>query len=420
MEYRKVMIKTLVGICRLLVGAVFVFSGFVKAIDPMGFEIKIGEYLAVWGMEGFRSLAVAAAFILIALEFTLGVCLLLGVYRRYTSLLALALMLLMTPLTLYLALFNPVTDCGCFGDAWVITNWETFVKNLVLLAAAVGVYVRRRDIPSCYTTAGAQRFVALFAYAGCLYFAYWNYNHLPPVDFRPYKEGIHIPGQMSIPEGAPEEEYRYSLVYEKDGVKEVFSLEDYPAEDSAWTFVETRMELIQKGYTPPISAFVIYDREGHEAAGLILEQPGDLLLVVAARLEEASGKRIDDINNLYDYAQENDIAFYCVTGSSADAIDAWIERTGAEYPFLEADAVLLKTIIRSNPGLVWMRNGTILKKWHYNDLPGEEKMDELRAAYPEGIPAGGKGKSRIYIGISAFLLSLLLVWVYEKTLLYHN
>ncbi|MDR1644728.1 MAG: DoxX family protein [Tannerellaceae bacterium] len=397
--------------CRLLVGVVFVFSGFVKAVDPMGFEIKIGEYLAVWGMGDFRSLALVAAFALIAAEFTLGVCLLLGVYRRYTTLLTLALMLFMTPLTLYLALFNPVTDCGCFGDALIITNWETFFKNVVLLAAIIFVYVRHRELLSCYT-ARVGWFVPLFAYACCLYFAYWNYNHLPAIDFRPYKEGVNIPEQMSIPEGAPEDEYRYSFVYEKDGRKKEFSLDDYPAEDSAWTFVESQMELVRKGYTPPIPAFIVFDREGNQAAERILEQPGDLLLLIAARLEDAHLHRLNEISNLYDYAQENEWPFYCLTGSSDEAIDAWTERTGAEYPFLEADEALLKTIIRSNPGLVWMRSGTILRKWHYNDLPGEEEISQLRTtAYRDGTTASGKGMGWIYVGVFTFTLPLLLVWV---------
>jgi uncharacterized membrane protein YphA (DoxX/SURF4 family) len=412
MKNKDTISKMLVETSRLLLGVVFVFSGFVKAIDPMGFEIKIGEYLAVWGMDDLRSWTIVAAFTLIALEFTLGVCLLLGVYRRYTSLLTLGLMLLMTPLTLYLALFNPVTDCGCFGDALVITNWETFFKNLVLLVAAVFAYVRRHDIFPFYTVR-ARWFAPLFAYAYCLYFAHWNYNHLPAIDFRPFKEGVNIPEQMSIPEDAPEDEYTYSFVYEKEGVKKVFSLDDYPAEDSAWTFVESRMELTKKGYTPPISAFVVYDREDNDAAGLILEQPSNLFLLIAARLEKADDKHIGEISNLYDYAQEKGIPFYCVTGSSGEEIDAWIEQTGVECPFLQADEVLLKTIIRSNPGFVWMKDGSILKKWHYNDLPEEENIDQLLMDYQEGIAVSGKGKSWIYISVFTFTIPLLLVWIYD-------
>ncbi|MDR1919478.1 MAG: DoxX family protein [Tannerellaceae bacterium] len=413
MKYNKdLAIKTLVEFCRLLIGVVFVFSGFVKAIDPMGFEIKISEYLAVWGMGAFQPLALIGAFNLIAIEFTLGVGILLGVYRRYASLLALALMLVMTPLTLYLALFNPVTDCGCFGDALVISNWETFFKNIVLLGASVFVFVHYRKMLSCYTLK-VRWFVPLFAYVCCLFFSYWNYNHLPLIDFRPYKTGVNIPAQMSIPEGAPEDEYRYSFVYEKEGVKKEFSLDDYPAEDSSWTFVESRLELIKKGYIPPIASFNLLDREGNEATDWVLNQEGDVFLLIAARLEEASDERIGEISNLYDYALEQGIPFYCLTGSSGETIKTWTEQTGAEYPFLEADEALLKTIIRSNPGLVWLKSGTILEKWHYNDLPGEEKIARLLTAYREGGGGKEKQKSWIYISVLTFTLPLLLVWIYD-------
>ncbi|MDR1557732.1 MAG: DoxX family protein [Tannerellaceae bacterium] len=412
MNYKETLIKALAEFCRLLIGIVFLFSGFVKAIDPMGFEIKIGEYLAVWGMEGFRFLGLTVAFNLIAIEFSLGLSLLLGVYRRYTSLLVLAFMLLMTTLTLYLVLFNPVTDCGCFGDALVISNWETFLKNIVLLAASVFVFVHHRRLWPCYSNR-VRWFAPLFAYACCLYFAQWNYKHLPLIDFRPYKEGVHIPAQMSIPEGAPEDEYRYAFVYEKEGVRKEFSLDDYPAEDSSWTFVESRTELVKKGYTPPIPAFVIYDREGNEATDRILGHSGDIFLLIAPRLEEASDEHIDEISNLYDYALEHEIPFYGLTGSSGEAIGDWTDRTGAEYPFLETDEVVLKTFIRSNPGFVWLRNGTILKKWHHNDLPGEETADRLLRVYREGIAGNEKRNDWIYISVFTFTLPLLLARIYD-------
>jgi uncharacterized membrane protein YphA (DoxX/SURF4 family) len=407
--------KVVAEACRLLLGAVFVFSGFVKAVDPMGFEIKIGEYLSAWGVEGFKMAVAVTAFNLIALEFTIGIGLLLGVYRRYTSVAALVLMAFMTPLTLYVALFNPVTDCGCFGDAIVISNWATFLKNIVLLSAACFVCARRRRILSCFTTR-TRWFVPLFAYLGCMYFAYWNYNHLPVIDFRPYKEGVNIPEQMAVPEGAPEDEYRYSFVYEKDGVKKAFSLDDYPEDDSSWTFVESQSELLKKGYVPPIAAFNIFDREGSDVTDVILSHDGDVLLLVAPRVEEADDECAGDISNLYDYAERHGIPFYCVTGSTVEGASVWIARTGAEYPFLEADETLLKTIIRSNPGLVWLNNGVIRRKWHFNDMPEEEALARLTALPAEETDSSRERRSRLYVSISAFVLPLLLVWTYDFAL----
>ncbi|MDR1980393.1 MAG: DoxX family protein [Tannerellaceae bacterium] len=405
-------IRIIAEVCRLLIGVVFVFSGFVKAVDPVGFAIKINDYLEVWGLEASRTWPVIISFGLIAIEFMLGICLLLGVYRRYASFFVLLFMVVMTPLTLYLALFNPVSDCGCFGDALVLTNWETFYKNLVLLAAAIFVCLYSRRLFQCYTYK-VYWFVAMYAYVYCIGFSYWNYSHLPVIDFRPYKTGADIPALMEIPVGAAEDEYRYMFIYEKEGVRKAFSLEDYPANDPAWTFVEAKTELVKEGYRPVIESFGIYDASGEEAAGLILENTGGVLLLVSSRLEEANDDRIDDINNLYDYALERRIPFYCLTASSGDEILKWTDDTGAEYPFLMADDILLKTMIRSNPGLVLMKEGRILMKWHYKDMPEEEDIDGVITAYLEGKHADDERNGWIVFNLMAFTVPLSLVWLYD-------
>jgi uncharacterized membrane protein YphA (DoxX/SURF4 family) len=411
MEYKERIIKTVAEICRLLIGSVFVFSGFVKAIDPVGFAIKIGDYLAAFGLQDFKPLALLASINLSAVEFTLGVCLLLGVYRRYTSILILLFMLVMTPLTLYLALFNPVSDCGCFGDAVIISNWATFGKNIVLLSAAVFLLMYNRKLYQCFTF-NVYWFVVLFVYAYCVGFSWWNYNHLPLLDFRPYKIGANIPEQMTIPGDALHDEYESVFIYEKDGVKKEFTLDNYPANDSSWTFVDTHTKLTVKGVKPRIETFNIYDSNDNDVSDIILYNEKPLLLLIAHKLEEASDERIDEINNLYDYALERGIPFYCITGSAQEYIQAWIDSTGAEYPFLFADDVLLKTIIRSNPGLVLIKDGIILEKQHYKDIPEEETMDEVLSGYLEG-QANDKGIWWIYINLLGFTVPLLLVWAYD-------
>ena len=263
MKNKDVALKILVELCRLLIGVVFIFSGFVKAVDPVGGAIKIGEYLASFGLDMLQPFTVLLSFNLSAIAFALGVCMLLGVYRRYVSFLVLVFMVFMTPLTLYLALFDPVSDCGCFGDALVITNWETFFKNIVLSLAAIVTFIYNQRLFQCFTYR-VYWFVALYAYLFGVGFAYYNYNHLPVIDFRPYKVGANIPQLMEMPEGAPQDEYKYTFVYEKDGVKKEFSLEDYPANDSSWTFVESKTELVKKGYQPPVAAFNIYNGEGDD------------------------------------------------------------------------------------------------------------------------------------------------------------
>lgn len=412
MKYKDTVIKILVECSRLLLGVVFIFSGFVKAVDPMGFAIKIGEYLSSFGLDKLQPFSVLLSFNLSAIEFALGVCMLLGVYRRYVSFLILLFMAFMTPLTLYLALFDPVSDCGCFGDALVISNWETFFKNIILSAAAVIAFIYNQRLLQGYTFK-VYWFVALYAYLFGVGFGYYNYNHLPVLDFRPYKIGANIPSLMEIPAGAPEDEYKYTFIYEKDGVKKEFGLNDYPANDSTWTFVDSKTELVKQGYVPPVTAFNIYDGEGEDVTDEILNNPEPLLLLIAPKLEDADDEQMDEINGVYDYALEHQIPFYCVTGSSKEAIDTWSDNTGAEYPFRMADEVLLKTMIRSNPGLMLLKDGTILGKWHYNDIPAEEDVKAVMDSCLTGTVTKTKEAPRLVTNLFTFTVPLLLVWVYD-------
>jgi len=412
MKYKETIIKVLVECCRLLIGVVFIFSGFVKAVDPVGFALKIGDYLIAFGLDRFQSLSLIAGFNLIAIEFMLGVCVLLGVYRRYSSFLVLAFMAFMTPLTLYLALFDPVSDCGCFGDAVILTNWETFGKNVVLLVAAIFLFIYNQRISSFYTYK-VYWFVALFSFMACSFFTWHNYRHLPVLDFRPYKIGTNIPEAMSIPEGAPEDEYAYSFVYEKDGEQKAFGLDDLPSEESGWTFVESQTTLIKQGYIPLIAAFNLYNLNDQDVTDEILQPGKDVFLLISPNLGTANDEYIDNINGVFDYSQENGIDFYGVTGSPEEEINRWIDYTGAEYTFLQADDVLLKTMIRSNPGLILLRDGTVWAKWHFRDIPEMEEVKTVMDDYRQRDSAVKKEDSWIMTNLLTFSVPLLLVWGYD-------
>lgn len=413
MDYRESAKKIVAELCRLLLGVVFLFSGTVKAIDPMGGAIKIVDYLTSFGLDWLQPFALLISFNLLAIEFLLGVCMLLGVYRRYTSLLMLLMMSFMTPLTLYLAIFNPVSDCGCFGDALVLTNWQTFYKNIPLLAASIYLLFHNQRLSRVYSY-HAYWFVALWSYLFAIGFAYYNYNHLPIMDFRPYKVGANIESLISIPEGAPEDEYLYSFIYEKDGVRREFALEEVPADDSTWTFVESKSKLIRQGYIPPVSNFNIFDMDDVDVTDRILSSTKPIFLLISPRLEEADEAHADEFNNVYDYALENGIDFYCLTGSSVEEMQRWSDYTGAEYPFLMADDVLLKTMIRSNPGLMLLRKGSILMKWHYNDTPSEEELPNLVEEYLTGESGQKRQEYALLItNILSFAVPLSLVWIYD-------
>lgn len=370
-----------VNICRFVLAVVFIFSGFVKAIDPFGSFYKIQDYLTAFNLiswfPGYWPLLFAV--LLAAIEFCAGIYLFLGIRRKISSTLAFLLMLVMTPLTLYLALADPVSDCGCFGDALVLTNWQTFGKNVVLLVAAVTVFRQWREITRFITLKMEwifSMYTILFVFALSAYCL----RNLPLLDFRPYKIGTNIKAGMEIPEGAKLSVLETTFVMEKDGKRKEFTLDNYP--DSTWTFVETRTIVKEKGYEPPIHDFAMQSlTSGTDITDSVLTSRGYTFLLVAHRIEEADDSNIDLINEIYDYSVEHGYGFYALTSSPEDAIALWCDRTGAEYPFCQMDDITLKTIIRSNPGLLLIKDGTILNKWSDSQLPDEyvltDSLDKL-------------------------------------------
>lgn len=245
-----------VTVCRFVLAVVFIFSGFVKAIDPLGTQYKIQDYLDAFGWAGIfpDSVSLLASALLGILEFCLGVYLFFGIRRIIAPRAVVAVMAVMTPLTFWLALFNPVSDCGCFGDAVVLSNWETFWKNLVLLAMSVVVLKWRKRIFPLVTT----RFdwvIALYGFLYILGMQVYSYHDLPVFDFRPYYAGADIRLGMTIPEGEKPTIVETRFILQKDGVEKEFTLDNYP--DSTWTFVDSRTVVKEKGYEPPIQDFSI-------------------------------------------------------------------------------------------------------------------------------------------------------------------
>jgi uncharacterized membrane protein YphA (DoxX/SURF4 family) len=405
--------KITVEFCRVFLGLVFIFSGFVKAVDPLGSIYKNLDYLSAFGLDFFNFSALPLAFIQIAVEFAMGVCLLLGVYRRFHSILFLVFMCVMTPLTLYLALKNPVTDCGCFGDALIITNWQTFFKNIFLLAASFVVFFGYKRITPFYSKK-SKFSVTLFTYLFILGVSFYCYTFLPVLDFRPYKIGANIPELMAIPEGAPTDEYETTLVYSKEGIEKEFTLTDYPKGDTAWTYVDTRTVLLKKGYEPPIHDFTITTEEGDDITEDILTDNSYTFLLIAHKLEEANDSRIDRINEIQDYCIQNGYKFYCLTSSLPDAIREWKENTGAEYPFCTMDDTALKTIIRSNPGLLLLKNGVILNKWPDLRIPNEKALLQPLEDSPWGQAPPNHDCRNILLLSIVFIFLLFTLFLFDR------
>ena len=376
--------KVGISLCQFLLGAAFVFSGFVKAVDPLGFFYKLQDYLTAFGLiEWFPSgLPLLLGIVLSATEFCVGVFLFLGIRRKITPTLALLLMSVMTPLTLYLALENPVSDCGCFGDAWVLTNWQTFGKNIVLLLAAGTVFKWRARLVR-FVTYKLEWMLSMYTILFVFALSSYCLRNLPILDFRPYKIGANIKAGMELPEGAKPSVFETRFVLEKNGERREFTLDDYP--DSTWTFVESRTVLKEKGYEPPIHDFSMLSLDsGEEITDSVLSDKGYTFLLVTHRMESADDGNIDLINEIYDYSVERGYGFYALTASSEEEIELWRDKTGAEYPFCQMDDITLKTIIRSNPGLLLLKEGTILNKWSNGQLPDEYVLSDDLEKLPLG------------------------------------
>ena len=358
--------KTIIAaVSRTLLGVVFLFSGVVKAIDPLGTVYKIEDYLKAFGGFFLELLPMAevAAWGLIILELLLGMCMVLNIRTIWTSWVSLLFYLVMTPLTLYIALTNPVSDCGCFGDAIVLTNWQTFSKNVVLIVLAILLVVLRKYTRPFWSK-GMELSLAVLTIMAAIGFMTWTRLHLPLKDFRPYKIGNHLPSLMDYPEDAEPDVYEYSFVYEKDGVEQTFTLENYPKGDSTWTFVRQNSKLIQKGYEPPIHDFEIINAEGEDLTWDILESEEPVTLVIMYDLAKADNKQMAKVETL-SLQGELDGAFYILTGSGTDEIISF----ALEYPnwndyICTCDPVTLKTIVRANPGVIVLQNGIVIDKYN--------------------------------------------------------
>ena len=363
--------KTIIAwICRTLLGAVFIFSGAVKAIDPLGTVYKIEDYLKAFGgfFTDLLPLAEVAAWGLIVLELLLGVCMLLNVRTKWTAWIALLFYCVMTPLTLYIALTNPVSDCGCFGDAVVLTIWQTFWKNVVLIILAIILIALRKSVRELWQT-WMEGVIAAVTIILVVVFMLWTKNHLPVKDFRPYKIGNHIPTLMEYPENAEQDQYEISLVYEQNGVEQTFTLENYPKGDSTWTYVRTDSKLIKKGYEPPIHDLEIINAEGEDITWDILESEKPVTLVVMYDLVKADRTYMSKVEALLGEEakgeKQEEAKGYILTGSGTDEIISF----SLEYPTLgecicTCDPVTLKTIVRANPGVIVVKNGVIIDKYN--------------------------------------------------------
>ena len=324
-----------VNTCRLLVSATFIFSGLVKLLDPAGTSYKIVDYAAALGTNFLAQppLPMTLAVAMALLEFTLGIYLFFGIRRRFTTYTILAFMLVYTPLTLWLAMTNAVADCGCFGDAIHLTNWQTFWKNVALLAAAI-ILFWRGNLLTRVISESTQWIISLYSLAYALFIAFLCIWAEPIIDFRPFHIGQNIPKAMEWPE--------------------------------------------DPSLQPEILDF--------DVDPTLIEDTGYVFILTSPHLETADDSNFEDINAIYDYSQQYGYRFVCLTPAEDATITRWQDLTGAQYPFDFADELTLKTIARNNPAITLLHNGTVVGKWGHRQLPKAEALNaplhQLSLAHP--------------------------------------
>ena len=369
--------KFVTNICRFLTGVVFIISGLIKANDPLGFSYKLKEYFEVFGYPSFGPLALYIAIFICVFEIALGVAVLFGIAMELTSWLLLLMIVFFTFLTFYSAYFNKVTDCGCFGDALHLTPWQSFSKDIVLLVFILIIFSQRKKIVGMFGMR-AGRSIVIVATLSSLVFSVWCYRHLPVVDFRPYKVGTNISAAMTLPPNAKKSIYQTLLYYEKDGVVKEFTDKNYPWQDSTWVYKDTKNILLQKGDEAPIHDFHIEDADHNDLTEEKLSYEGYNFILVAYDLKNSDRKVQEKVNQFVVECQKQNIPFIGLTSTSAEETDLFRHEVQAMYDYYFCDGTALQTFIRSNPGLVLLKGGTVIRMWHHNDFP---QFDELSKQY---------------------------------------
>lgn len=387
---------------RLLVGGVFIFSGFVKAIDPWGTIYKLNDYLAAFHLSMPFAAVLLAAFSLFAAEFLCGVFLCTGCFRRFSPWLAAAFMIIMLPLTLWIAISDPVADCGCFGDAWVISNWATFWKN-VLISLAV-VWLLKFSSKSGWLITPFLQWLSFLASAlFILSIGLIGYICQPLLDFRPYPVGSGLITDADIRSNQmPEMEF----IYEKNGEKKTFTESNLPDESEGWSFVE-RLEKNQKN--EHADGLSIWDEQGEDVTADVLASATDHIIIFMPELNHVSSANIWLINSLETWCDNLGIDIFAVVGAAPEDVDAWRDVSMADYPIYTAEDTSIKEIVRGNPAVVYLKDGIISWK---STLRALDTDDFLAADTPKEPMSFARDNSLILrniLALYAIVMALLVI-----------
>lgn len=385
--------------CRYFAGILFVFSGFVKADDPLGSKYKFIDYFEAWGIDDiFAPAALTLGIVLSIIELLVGLALLFKIFPKWSSLGALIFMVIFIPITLYLALQQNISgkelvhDCGCFGDALILTNWQTFVKNIIIVIPVLISFIFHKRFDDLIADKFSYIILGVFT-TSILGLSVYALRHLPPIDFRPYKVGVQLVCDKcgnGVSKGSNYTEYQYADFknLQTGEHKEFDIVNNYP-DYTIWEYnaeVPVRKEREEIPSAEPDSLPVqnIYAVEpmmfmdgGEDATCRIITDTSYVIMAIHYDVAQSNPKNQAKVNAVYEWAQSKGYAFYGATSSLDDTVTKYVQETGASYSFLSADDILLKTIIRSNPGVVLLKNGKIISKWHHNDVPTVEEFNAM-------------------------------------------
>jgi len=356
---------------RFLVGILFIISGLIKANDTIGFSYKLEEYFEVFGMEGLTAFALLIATSICISEIILGAMLLIGSRIKFVSCSLLLMIGFFTFLTFFSAYFNKVTDCGCFGDALKITPWQSFYKDVVLLFFILIIFMSRNKIQAFFTKK-VENTINIFVLILCIFFVWYTFSHLPSKDFRPYAIGNNISEGMLIPGDAKQDVFEDIWYYAIDGETQQFTTEQEPWKIEGAKYMDRKTKLIEKGFEPPIHDFSISKDEMDITDSILSAKKA--YLVISYNIGKTNTEASKKLSDLYLDCKEKGITFVALSASSDELIEEFCHENNIMFPYHFTDETTLKTIIRSNPGLVEIEEGTIKGKWHFNDFPSIEKL----------------------------------------------
>ncbi len=355
---------------RYFVGTLFIFSGLIKLNDPIGTQIKMEEYFEVFAddfgsfFHHFIPWSLEIGMIMIVLEVALGIAILIFWRMKWTGWILLLLMLFFTFLTFYSAYFNKVTDCGCFGDAIKLTPWQSFTKDVVLMGFVFHLFWYKHTYGSALRTREGDGLVIGVVLLS-LFLGIHAVNHLPFIDFRAYRIGNNIPQQM-LPQEQPVIEY----LFEKDG-KEIRS-QKYLSE-AGYKYISSQVLNADKT-KPKITDYSVTSPEGEDKTAYTFE--GNKLIIVLFNIDRASIKNISAIRELTQKL-DGKVDCFILTASNSESIEKFRHENQLAVPYYFSDATVLKTIIRSDPGIALWQNGNVLGNWHHNDTPSAEEVLKL-------------------------------------------